>query len=183
MVHTGRVPADFDGVEIGLTRGTVRIVDSDPGWPGAFEKVIGELRRALGGWTEGIEPIGSAAVPGLAAKPILDVAVALAAHTQISDVHTVLTRLGYHYGGDAGAWGGHIFALEDRPDHRLVTLHAVRHDDPQWARYLIVRDRLRRDPTARRAYAALKRRLAAEYPSDRQAYTSAKTAFITDLLA
>jgi GrpB-like predicted nucleotidyltransferase (UPF0157 family) len=168
---------------LGLRYGQVRLAASDPRWPRAFQRLAAELRAALGEQAVAIEHVGSTAVPGLAAKPILDVAVALAAGTDPGRVIATLERLGFQDRGDKGAEGGHLLVLEDRPAHRVAHLHLVGHGDPQWRRYLTVRDRLRTDPDARAAYARLKGRLAARFSDDRRAYTAAKAAFITRLLA
>jgi GrpB-like predicted nucleotidyltransferase (UPF0157 family) len=122
-------------------------------------------------------------VPGLLAKPVLDIAVRLAPDAQLDRVVEALTAKGFEFRGDKGAEGGALFVLSDGPEHRVAHIHVVEHDDPQWDRYLIVRDRLRSDPGARAAYGALKGRLAEQHPSDRASYTAAKSGFIADLLS
>lgn len=161
----------------------VRVVDGDPKWSAIVEHLLVDLRTALTKFTPDIEHIGSTAVPGLAAKPILDIAARLTSEGPVTDIASALEPLGYEYRGDAGDEGGLIFALEyPRHAHRLVNLHIVRRQDSQWERWLIVRNRLRRDSTARTHYAALKRELAAKYPNNRRAYSAAKTDFINRLL-
>ena len=117
-------------------------------------------------------------MPGLLAKPILDLAVLRRRGT---DVIERLAALGYEFRGDAGDEGGLVFVLSDRPLHRIAHVHVVSDGDPQWSRYLAVRDRLRADPAARAAYAELKLELAARFPRDRPAYTAGKDAFIASL--
>ncbi|MFI0369952.1 GrpB family protein [Actinomadura sp. 1N219] len=164
---------------LGLEYGTVRICDSDPRWPRAFEHLAARAQAALGAMTVAVEHVGSTAVPGLAAKPILDIAVALSPHAKTKDVVAALEPLGYIYRGDKGDQGGLLFVLEDRPAHRIAHLHAVRHDDAQWHRWMSFRDLLRTDPTARADYERLKRELAHQHPHNRQAYTTGKTSFVT----
>jgi GrpB-like predicted nucleotidyltransferase (UPF0157 family) len=130
-----------------------------------------------------VEHIGSTAVLGLVAKPILDLSVALAAEADTESVFRKLEQAGYTYRGDAGDEGGLVFVLDARPLHRIAHVHAIRHGDAQWRRYLDVRDRLRSDPRARAAYADLKRDLATKFPHNRAAYTAAKTEFIQRLSA
>ena len=150
----------FSDTVLGLTYGQVRLVDGDPGWPGAFERLAAELRSALGELAVAVEHVGSTAVPGLVAKPILDLAVGLAPAADPDHVILALERLGYEFRGDKGDTGGLLFVLEDRPAHRIAHLHVVPHGDAQWCRYLAVRERLRTDPQARAAYADLKRKCA-----------------------
>jgi GrpB protein len=76
--HTGRMNGRLGDTALGLAYGRVRLVDSDPRWPGAFRRLAAELRATLGELAVAVEHIGSTAVPGLAAKPILDVAIGLA---------------------------------------------------------------------------------------------------------
>jgi GrpB-like predicted nucleotidyltransferase (UPF0157 family)/SAM-dependent methyltransferase len=141
-----------------------------------------ELRFALGGDAEGIEHVGSTAVAGLAAKPILDVVVGLAGRADLGDVTGKLEELGYEFRGDKGEAGGCLFVLEDTPKNRVAHVHLVRHDDELWNRYLAFRDRLRDDPDAQTAYASLKRELARQHRHDRAAYTAGKDEQITRLL-
>jgi GrpB-like predicted nucleotidyltransferase (UPF0157 family) len=169
--------------ELGLTYGQVRLVDSDPGWPRAFERLAAELRAALGELAVAVEHVGSTAVPGLVAKPILDLAIGLAADTDPDQVIAAIERLGYEYRGDKDDTGGLLFVLEDRPAHRIAHLHVVPHGGEKWRKYLAFRDRLRIDPDARAAYAEVKRRLGEQFAGDRQAYTAGKAAFVAGLLS
>jgi GrpB-like predicted nucleotidyltransferase (UPF0157 family) len=173
----------LDDTALGLTYGQVRLLPSDPGWPQAFQRLAAELRATLGQLAVAVEHVGSTAVPGLAAKPILDVAIGLAPGADPDRVITALRPLGYQFRGDKGDEGGLLLVLEDRPAHRIAHLHLVRHGDVQWRRYLALRDRLRADPAARAAYARLKGRLAGQFAGDRRAYTAAKAAFIVELLS
>jgi GrpB-like predicted nucleotidyltransferase (UPF0157 family) len=168
---------------LGLTYGQVRLVDSDPGWPRAFELLAAELRAALGELSVAVEHVGSTAVPGLVAKPILDLAVGLAPAADPDRVVRAIERLGYEYRGDKGDTGGLLFVLEDRPAHRIAHLHVVPHGGERWRRYLAFRDRLRTDPDARAAYSEVKRRLGEQFEGDRQAYTAGKAAFVAWLLS
>jgi GrpB-like predicted nucleotidyltransferase (UPF0157 family) len=169
------------GATLGLSYGQVRLVPSDPRWPAAFQRLAAELRAALGEEAVAVEHVGSTAVPGLAAKPILDLAVGLAPGADPDRAVAKLAPLGWEFRGDKGTEGGLLLVLEDRPAHRVAHLHVVGHGDARWRRYLALRDRLRADPAARAAYARLKQRLAARFAGDRRAYTAAKAAFIAQL--
>jgi GrpB-like predicted nucleotidyltransferase (UPF0157 family) len=166
---------------LGLLRGEVVVVDSDPRWPEAFARLADRLGGAVGGAT--IEHVGSTAVAGLRAKPILDVALGLPAPADVGALHGSLAPAGLEFRGDLGSEGGLLFVLEDRPDHRLAHVHAVALGGPEWEGYLAFRDRLRRDASARAAYEELKDGLARRFPHDRRAYTAGKQAFIEALLA
>jgi GrpB-like predicted nucleotidyltransferase (UPF0157 family) len=180
--HTGWMHS-FGDTGLGLTYGQVRLVDSDPGWPRASEQLAAELRTALGELAVAVEHVGSTAVPGLVAKPILDLAVGLAPATDPDRVIPAMERLGYEFRGDKGDTGGLLFVLEDRPTHRIAHVHVVPHGGEKWRQYLAFRDRLRIDPDARVAYAELKRSLGEQFVSDRQAYTAGKAAFIAGLVS
>jgi GrpB-like predicted nucleotidyltransferase (UPF0157 family) len=170
-----------DGLPPGLRRGTVRLVGAGP-WAEAFALLATPLRRALPP-AVGVEHVGSTAVPGLLARPIVDVAVGLDAGTSVDEVTRVLVGLGYEHRGDLGDEGGVLLVLGDGPEHRRVHLHVVGLADEQWACYLALRDRLRRDAAARAAYAALKRELVARHADDPAAYTAGKAELIARLLA
>jgi GrpB-like predicted nucleotidyltransferase (UPF0157 family) len=169
-----------DGAQaLGLRVGDVELADSDPGWALVFERLAAGLERALPG-TE-VEHVGSTAVAGLRAKPIVDVAVGVPPPLHEERLTARLTPLGLECRGDSD--GGILFVLEDRPEHRVAHVHVVVHGGAEWAAYLAFRDRLRRDPAARTAYEQLKQALARRFPHDRRSYTAGKEAFIERLLA
>ncbi len=168
---------------IGLERGTVRVVPPDDEWPVAFARERHCLCTRIGHLVLDIQHVGSTAVPGLAAKPIIDIAAAVASRADLPRCRPLLIALGYLDRGDRGRKGGYVFAKESAPDVRTHHLHIVTIDDPQWANYLRFRDRLRADVALRTEYACLKRRLQGRFGCDRQGYTEAKDAFIRRVLA
>jgi GrpB-like predicted nucleotidyltransferase (UPF0157 family) len=121
-------------------------------------------------------------VPGLAARPIIDIAVADASPADAQRCRPLLVELGYLDRGDRGREGGYVFMRERTPEVRTHHLHMVAFDDPQWANYLRFRGRLRADVALRTEYASLKRKLQERFPCDRQGYTAAKDAFIRRVL-
>ncbi|HEY3558343.1 MAG TPA: GrpB family protein [Kribbella sp.] len=173
---------------LGLTRGEVRLVPSDPAWPAVYERVAVELRAALDALAVAVEHIGATAVPGLPAKPILDVAIGLradAGHDAVNDaVNDALHSLGFICRGvvDEDDGPSSMFGWEDVPRHRVVNLHLVRYDGRRWRAWAEFRDRLRADPGARDAYAALKGELARRFANDRQAYIAGKDEFVQEIL-
>ena len=168
---------------IGLERGTVRVVPSDDEWPAAFAQERHCLCQHIGHLVLDIQHVGSTAVPGLAAKPIIDIAAAVASLTDVPRCRPLLIALGYLDRGDRGRKGGYVFVKERAPEVRTHHLHMITIDDPQWASYLLFRDRLRADAALRAEYASLKRKLQEPFAYDRGGYTGAKDTFIRRVLA
>lgn len=163
----------------------IEIADPDPGWPAAFAAARDELRRALAPWVVDIEHIGSTAVPGLAAKPVIDVMVGVRSLQEGPEIVAAVVALDYEYVPE--------FEVE-LPQRRYfrrtskgVRTHQVhlveRADAAWWDRHLAFRDWLRSHAGDRDAYAVLKRRLAAAHRQDRRAYTDSKSEFIAAALA
>jgi GrpB-like predicted nucleotidyltransferase (UPF0157 family) len=168
---------------LGLDHGEVALSPSDPYWANAFEEFARMLRTALGDALGAVEHVGSTAVPGLVAKPIVDIAIQLRAGADVRAVTAILTQVGLEYRGDNGDEGGRLFVLNSRPNHRVAHVHVVERGDRCWPLYLLFRDRLRADPSARRRYADVKQDLAGRFPHDRPKYTAGKAHFIRRLLA
>jgi GrpB-like predicted nucleotidyltransferase (UPF0157 family) len=157
---------------------SVELVDYDAGWAELFERERVALGRIFDGKAVGIEHIGSTSVPGLCAKPIVDVLVGLRALELTDDQIEAMERLGYHYLGEHGL-PGRLFFRKDPQTHHV---HVVEHAGEHWDRQITFRDALRSDPDERRRYDELKRRLAAQgHP--REAYTELKTPFIREVEA
>jgi GrpB-like predicted nucleotidyltransferase (UPF0157 family) len=173
---------EFAGAGIRLQSGSLRLVRVDAAWAQLAEQIVRSLRAALGGVAEAVEHVGSTAVPGLVAKPILDFAIGVPAGVALEAVIDPTSRLGWIYRGDAGADGGWVFVLEDAPWNRVAHAHVVEHGGEQWQGYLQLRQVLRESSGARRAYEHTKQRLAAEFPNDRERYTAGKTRTVQRLL-
>lgn len=167
---------------LGLRRNTVQIVEHRPEWRSAFETEASELLACIGDIVVDIQHIGSTAIPDVPAKPILDVAIAVAAREAVPKVVARLCQRGYIDRGDAGPDGGYLLVKESEPEVRTVHLHIVEVTDSQWVDYLKFRETLRRDPDVRQRYAEVKRILSERCRSDRKAYTDGKAAFIREVL-
>jgi GrpB-like predicted nucleotidyltransferase (UPF0157 family) len=156
------------------------ILDYDPRWPGLFAALCEPIVSALGDLAARIEHIGSTAVPGLAAKPIIDFDVLLRSASDLPTVIARLSSLRYVHQGDLGIPGREAFQNPPGtfPHHLYVCLP----DCAQFQRHLKFRDHLRTHPLDARTYASLKRQLAAQFTNDRDAYTSGKTEFINSIL-
>jgi GrpB-like predicted nucleotidyltransferase (UPF0157 family) len=155
------------------------IQDYDPSRPDAFSKFATGINAALGSLIVTVEHIGSTAVPGLAAKPIIDLDVVLASSTDLAEAIRLLARIGYGHEGDLGIAGREAFRSPDgEPRHHLYVL--IDGAD-ELRRHLAFRDALRADDGLRDRYATLKRGLAEAHRHDRSGYTEAKSAFIATL--
>ena len=163
----------------------VKIVDYDPEWPTLFEKEKRLILGAVGSIVMRIEHIGSTAVPGLAAKPIVDILVAV---NQLSDAENCIRPLetvGYEYRPEhEGQIPERRFFNKGKPPaEQHYHLHMVELTSAFWTRHLLFRDYLRRHPDVAQEYQNLKRQLAAEYTTNREGYTEAKTSFIESIVA
>ena len=159
---------------------TIVVVDHDPGWSQAFERVRARVWPAVSDVASGVEHVGSTSVPGLAAKPIVDVAVVVPSSAEVPLGIERLASIGYVHRGNLGIEGREAFASpQDTPAHHLY-LGPV--GSAALANFRALRDHLRAHPDAAAEYAALKRRLAARFPHDSEAYVTGKSAFILRLL-
>jgi GrpB-like predicted nucleotidyltransferase (UPF0157 family) len=160
----------------------IEIVPSDPAWPALFAGERERVTGVLAPWLAGtIEHMGSTAVPGLAAKPIIDILVPVHSLEASRGAIAAAEALGYCYAPYEPALR-HWFC---RPSfaHRTHHLHLVPIGSPQWHRPLIFRDYLRAHLDAAAEYASVKRELAQQFRADREAYTEAKRPFIDRIIA
>lgn len=164
---------------LGLRRGVLAMAEADRRWPELFHRYAAELIPCLPDTIVAVEHIGSTAVPGLPAKPILDVAVGVRTLDGVDVAAAALTTFGLiPRGVDRAVEFNQNFGLEIDERVRLVNTHLVRYGGPEWRHYLEFRDRLRADPAARDDYAELKRGLVAGAGLDRVGYVDAKTEFV-----
>lgn len=168
---------------LGLDHDVLWLTPTEPSWVDAGQRLVGEVTALLGDSVRGVEQIGSSSVPGLLAKPIIDIAVGLGPDQDRTPIHDLLLDAGWIHRGDAGDHGGHVYVLESQPGRRVAHLHGVAHEGDQWRNYLLLRDLLHRSSGARATYEAKKRELAALCGDDRMAYTDGKTDVVHALLA
>jgi GrpB-like predicted nucleotidyltransferase (UPF0157 family) len=156
------------------------VLDYDPAWPAAFE----QLRRLLAPTLVAgavIEHVGSTSVPGLAAKPIIDLDIVVATTNDVSPMIARLNDLGYDHLGDYGIPGREAFSVpEGLPYHHLYVVVA---GSKPYLDHVDLRDHLLTNPAAVERYAAEKRRLAHLLVTDRHAYLAGKTWLIEEMLA
>ena len=162
----------------------VFIAPYDPSWPALYEEEKSRILADIGPYVATIEHMGSTAVPGLAAKPVIDILIGVRSLADANFFIPPLEARGYEY----------VSRYEDempfrRYLHRKVNgehthhLHMVEPNTRFYKVQLAFRDYLREHPETRDAYAALKIELAEKYRNDRMAYTDAKSAFIEEILS
>lgn len=165
-------------MSLGLKVGEVRIVPYDADWPRLFADEARALAEALGDAVVALHHIGSTSVPGLAAKPILDLLPVVRRIEALDDPEVVgrMQALGYEAKGEFGLPGRRYFrkGRETRTHH----VHAYEEGHPGIARHLAFRDYLRAHPEVAREYAELKLELARRFPADQEAYMDGKEAWI-----
>jgi GrpB-like predicted nucleotidyltransferase (UPF0157 family) len=160
----------------------VVVVDADPGWAAAYAAEETRLRAAAAGRFVAVEHVGSTAVPGLAAKPTIDVLAAIADTTAIAELVPLLAALGYDYRPRIPNDVDVALFRRIVDGHRTHHLHVVLAADFAGDARRRFRDILRARPDLAAAYAALKRELADRLGHDRPAYTDAKTDFVLRVL-
>jgi GrpB-like predicted nucleotidyltransferase (UPF0157 family) len=153
----------------------------DPRWAVAFEREASALRTALSDLAFDVHHIGSTAIPGIVAKPVLDM-LGIVPAVEAMDAHASrLAALGYEALGEYGIPGRRYFR-KDAPDGtRTHQLHVFSRGSAEIQRHLDFRDYLRAFPAAAAAYAELKRELAAQCRGDSAVYTDGKSSFVRDI--
>lgn len=182
--HESQYMTDGPPVETGLIGGAekveIRILDYDPNWPREFERHASVIGRALDKTALQIEHIGSTSVPGLAAKPIIDVLVVVADAATESAYLPQLEAAGYVLRVREPDWHEHrMFRTPEKNAH----VHVYSTGCPEIARNLIFRDHLRQNSEDRRRYEQTKRALAAQEWLDMNDYATAKTDVIESIIA
>jgi GrpB-like predicted nucleotidyltransferase (UPF0157 family) len=165
--------------ELGLPQGQVRLCEWTPRWAVLFEDEASRLSAALCVFGAAVQHCGSTSIPGIPAKPILDILVGIPGTIDVSAIREALTPLGYEHATWAGVPGHEVFG---RGDPRTHIVHVVPRHGPAWDRMIGFRDALRRDALLAAEYAALKRQLAARYPDNRPAYTDGKAGLVARVL-
>ncbi len=160
----------------------------DPRWPDRAAGYADELHLLLERWLLGpIEHVGSTAIPGIVAKPVIDLMA------QVTDADEVVTQAGGTLDGmnwrhvppelDGRSWRRFFAKVSPDGRHRLAHLHLMSAGAARWDQQIRFRDALRASPALRDEYAALKSRLASIYADDRERYTDEKAIFVTRVCA
>lgn len=166
---------------IGLKRGTVQLQQYDSNWAVEFENEKKSLIEALGPFANGIEHIGSTSVPGLEAKPLIDMIVPIDNLDDVTVIIPSLIRMGYEHMPER-IFATRAFFPKGPREKRTHHLSFVNTDSMEFRDAIAFRDMLRSDEDIRDAYRNLKKKLAERYEDDRYAYTEAKQKFIEAVL-
>ena len=160
----------------------IEIVPYDPAWPGLFEAERGALADAIGAWLAGpVVHIGSTAIPGLPAKPVIDIMAGVSTLDASRPAIAAAAALGYcyfPYRPDSEHW-----FCKPSPAVRTHHLHLIPFGSERWRETIAFRDYLRAHQDVAKEYGALKSRLADTFRLDREAYTQAKGPFISRIAA
>jgi GrpB-like predicted nucleotidyltransferase (UPF0157 family) len=168
-----------------MTTRAVYLVPYDPRWPELFEQERGRIRAAIGLWIEAVEHIGSTAVPGLDAKPVIDVMVGSQTPRDAARCLEPLGGIGYSHLADHVLPDRLLFLVRSAGAERSVRtyhLHVAEAGGGFWKRHLLFRDPLRAHPETAGEYARLKYELAGRFPRDVEAYVEAKTSYISAIV-
>lgn len=163
---------------------TVEVVPYDPAWAVDFESTRAALASVVGDLATSIEHIGSTAVPGLAAKPTIDMLMVVESTERFLEVLPKVEALGFDYRHQNNFVGSqdHLFLRKVKNGKRTHHLHVLRLGSPEIDEYRRFRDALRRDPAFAREYERLKLELAGEHGSDRMRYVEVKSDWVDERL-
>jgi GrpB-like predicted nucleotidyltransferase (UPF0157 family) len=157
----------------------VVLAPPDPAWAEQFREISDQLREACGDKFVAVHHIGSTSVPGLAAKPLIDMLPVLRRHDDGPPLAAPMEALGFVYFGAYGIEGRHFFRRKGDLD---VNVHMFETGHIEIERHVVFRDALRSDSKLLAAYQALKQELAARFPHDVDSYAKSKSDFIEGVL-
>jgi GrpB-like predicted nucleotidyltransferase (UPF0157 family) len=160
---------------------TVEVVPHDPGWRDAFASEAQRIVAALDGFELAVHHIGSTSIPGIHAKPILDLLLEVPDLGALDASSAAMEALGYQVMGEFGIPGRRYFRRDDAAGVRTHQVHAFLAGSREVARHLAFRDYLRAHPDQAQRYSELKRALAAEHARDADAYMDGKDDFIREM--
>lgn len=159
----------------------VRVVSYDPAWPDQFVRARDRLHGLLGGATAAFHHVGSTSVPGLPAKPVIDILAEAPDLARVDSRAASLEADGYQAKGEYGIDNRRYFSRPAAATRPKVHLHVFALGHPRVACHLLFRDYLREHGGVAHEYGELKQRLAHRYSGDRDAYQEAKAAFIEEV--
>jgi GrpB-like predicted nucleotidyltransferase (UPF0157 family) len=158
----------------------VEVVPHSPEWAAEFRAEARRLTAVLGDEVVAVHHIGSTAIPGIKAKPIIDILLEVREVERLDERNTEMAALGYEARGEFGLPGRRFF-LKGTDYHRTHHIHAYATGNPELERHLAFRDYMISHPEQARAYSRLKEDLAREFPTDIEGYMDGKNAFIKEM--
>ncbi|MBD3208477.1 MAG: GrpB family protein [Candidatus Nealsonbacteria bacterium] len=166
---------------IGLERGRVRLSPYNPRWKKLYEQERKRIVSVIGGHILDIQHVGSTSIPGVKAKPIIDIAIGVRDLKTGRNCIKPLEELGYEYKHDAGIKGRHFFA-KGSEKNRTYYVHVEKLNGQLWKNHILFRDYLRAHKQAVREYNKIKEGLAEKYKDDRDSYSAEKNSFIEEII-
>ena len=160
-----------------------RVVAHDPGWKDDFQAEAAQIARALGDIVVSLHHIGSTAIPGTYAKPIIDILLEVDDNFRLDAKSSAMEHLGYEVMGEFGIPGRRYFRKDDDSGVRTHHVHAFAPSNVEIERHLAFRDYMIAHSAEAQAYSQLKQRLAREHPDDIQAYVDGKDLFVKEHIA
>lgn len=167
---------------LGLQRGIVKIVDHNPEWIEVFNETKKELEDKLDGSIKGIEHIGSTSIPGIKAKPILDLMISILDINAWEEIREPLEELGYIYRDNYIDDHEHILFVKGPEDSRTHYLKICQVDSNFWHEHIVFRDFLINNPKYLKEYEELKESLIKKHNGRRPPYTDGKIDFVRKVL-
>lgn len=160
----------------------VELVPYAPTWATSAVAEADRLRMTLGHLVVAVHHVGSTSIPGICAKPVIDLLPVVRSVDELDDARDALVGSGYRYWGEYGIAGRRYCTLDDATGTRRFQLHCFEPSSPEIERHVAFRDYLRADARAAQAYDAEKRRCRDLHPDDSHAYSDAKAAWIERVL-
>lgn len=166
---------------LGLNKDVVELLPHDDTWSKEFEKEKKLLKKVLGKLALDIQHVGSTAIPGLMAKPIIDIAVAVENASVLKGLIDVLSKAGYDVKDSINELG-EILARKGTPDNRTHYIHIEVINSLFWNNHILFRDYLLKHAEYIKKYEDLKKEMFERYKDERKLYTAAKNDFIEEVL-
>ena len=166
---------------IGLQRKKVKLLPYNPAWKKLYKKEEKFLRSVIGKQVLDIQHVGSTSIPGVKAKPIIDIAIGVKNLKSGKKCIKPLEKLGYEHKGGAGIKGRHFFA-KGSEKNRTHYVHIVKLNGRFWKNCILFRDYLQKHKRTIKKYNELKEKLAKKYKDNRKKYTAQKHSFIQGII-
>ena len=164
---------------LGLKRGELRVSPYREEWKTLFEIEKKNIEKAIGDYIEDIQHVGSTSIPGMPAKPILDIAIAVKDFEEARICIKPLCKMGYTFKGENGIPRRHYFLKGEPCTHHIHLLEKI---SEEWEKLILFRDYLRSNQKTAEEYKELKRDLLQRLQGDRKAYQAAKTDFVAAVI-
>lgn len=167
--------------DIGLKKGSVRLVPHNSKWKELFREEKESLLKDFPGKILKVSHGGSTAIPGISAKPLIDIFAVVPSLQVAEEIQPELEKLGYEYRGEEGIPERRFYVKGDR-SNRTHNLHLVEESSREWKNHILIKNYYLKYPAAAQEYAKIKEQLAKDFPEDRRAYGSGKDAFIKEII-